>query len=44
MKIPNKREFHQITFNHLSDIDFRIFAKNVLQNHILFLLLMLLSH
>ena len=23
MKIPNKRELQQITFNHLSDIDFK---------------------
>ena len=25
MKIPNKREFQQIPFNHLSDIDFKVF-------------------
>ena len=27
MKIPNKRELPQITFNHLSDIDFKDFMK-----------------
>ena len=39
MKIPNKREFQQIAFNHSSDIDFKVFMnlyKNVLQNHIFF--------
>ena len=39
MKIPNKRELQQITFNHSSNInfqDFMIFIKNVLQNHIHF--------
>ena len=35
MKIPNKRELQQITFNHSSDIDFKDFIKNVLKNHIL---------
>ena len=25
MKIPNKREFQQTAYNHLSDIDFRGF-------------------
>ena len=33
MKVPNKREFQQIAFNHSSDInfkDFKIFTKNVL--------------
>ena len=25
MKVPNKRELQQITFNHLSDIDFQGF-------------------
>ena len=25
MKIPNKREFQQISFNHSSDIDFKDF-------------------
>ena len=47
MKIPNKKEFHQIAFNHLSDIDFKgsiNLFKNVLQNHILFKLLILLLH
>ena len=47
MKIPNKKEFHQIAFNHLSDIDFKgsiNLLRNVLQNHILFQLLMLLLH
>ena len=27
MKIPNKREFHQIASNHSSDIDFNDFMK-----------------
>ena len=27
MKIPNKRELHQIALNHLSDIDFKDFIK-----------------
>ena len=39
MKIPNKREHQDISFNHSSDIDFQDFMKNynyVLQNHILF--------
>ena len=27
MKIPNKREFQQIAWNHLSDIDFKDFTK-----------------
>ena len=44
MKIPNKKELQQIVFNHSSDIDFMIFTKNVVQNHILFQLLMLLLH
>ena len=38
MKIPNKREFQQITLIHSSDIDFKDFMKfikNVLKNHIL---------
>ena len=26
MKIPSKQELHQITFNHLSDIDFQDFV------------------
>ena len=40
MKIPNKKELQQITLNHSSDIGFKDFIKiykNVLQNHILFL-------
>ena len=46
MNVPNKQELQQIVFNHWSDIDyrtfididyrFRIFTKNVQQNHILF--------
>ena len=39
MKIPNKREFQQITLSDSSDIDFKDFMKvfkNTLQNHILF--------
>ena len=38
-KIPYKREFQQIPFNHSSDVDFKDFMnlyKNVLQNRILF--------
>ena len=45
MKIPDKRELRQVAFNHSSDIDFQDFMnllKSVLQNHILFWLLMLL--
>ena len=40
MKIPSKKELQQIAINHSSDIDFkdfRRFTKNMLQNHILFL-------
>ena len=46
MKIPNKREFQEIAFNHSSDIDFQdsFFAKSGLQNHVLFCLLILLFH
>ena len=45
MKIPNKQELQQIAFNHSSDIDFmNLYLKNVLQNYILFKLLMLLLH
>ena len=47
MKIPNKQELQQIIFNHLSHIDFKDFMnlyKNVLQNHILIQLLILLLH
>ena len=29
MKIPNKKELHQIALNHLSGIDFKDFMKNV---------------
>ena len=39
MKIPQKREIQQITFNHTSDIDFQDFTnifKNVEQNYIFF--------
>ena len=36
LKIPNKRELQQIAFNHSSDIDFKDFIKNVLQNHVFF--------
>ena len=38
LKIPNKKELHQIAINHSSDIDFKDFMnlqKIVLQNHIL---------
>ena len=40
MKIPNKRELQQIACSHSSDIDFQDFGnlyKNVLLNHIIFL-------
>ena len=40
MKIPKKPELQQIAFNHSSDTDFQDFInlyKNLLQNHILFL-------
>ena len=39
MKIPNKRELKQITFNHSSDIDFKNLMniyKNILEKQILF--------
>ena len=42
MKILNKREFQQIAFNHSSYIDTEGFInlfKNVLENHILFLVI-----
>ena len=29
MKIPNKREFQQTALNHSSDIDFKVFIKNL---------------
>ena len=35
MKITSKLEFPEIGFNHSSDIDFKEFTKNVLQDHIL---------
>ena len=47
MKIPNKRKLQQITLKHSSGIDFQDFMnlyKKVLQNHILFWLLILLFH
>ena len=40
MKILNKRELQQVALNHSSDTDFKDFikiCKNVLQNHISFL-------
>ena len=42
MKIVNKKELHQIAFNHSSDIDFQDFMnlyKRLLQNRALFYLL-----
>ena len=43
MKIPNKPELQQIDFNHSSDIESRdftkMFTKNVLDNHIIFLVI-----
>ena len=47
MKIPNKLELQQIRFNHSSDTDLQVFVtlyENVLQNHIIFWLLILLLH
>ena len=48
MKIPNKKELQQIAVNHSSDIDFKDFMilsrKSVLQNHILFWLMIQLYH
>ena len=47
MKIPNKRELQQILINHSSDINFKDFIKiykKVLQNHILFWLMIQLYH
>ena len=47
MKISNKRELQQITFNHSSDTDFKDFMnlyKNILQNHILVQLMIILLH
>ena len=43
MTIPKKREPQQIAFHHSSGIDFKEFI-NLLQNHILFQLMMLLLH
>ena len=40
-KIPIRRELQQIAFNRSPDIDFQDFIKSVLQNHILFWLLIL---
>ena len=45
MKIPNKRKFQQIALNHSSDMDIKDYTnlkKNVLQNHVLFKLMILL--
>ena len=47
MKIPNRRELAQIAYNHSSNIDSKDFMnlyKSLLQNHILFWLLILLLH
>ena len=50
MIIPNKKELQQIAFNHSSDINFQsrlyesLRIKNVLQNHIIFCLLILLLY
>ena len=48
MKVISKRKLQQIAFYHSSDIDFlnfmNLYKKNVLKNHILFWLLMLLLH
>ena len=47
MKIPNNRELQQTALNHLSYIDFKHFIKiykNVLQNHILFQVMIQLYH
>ena len=44
MKIPNKRKLQQIAFSHLSDIDLQDSIKSVLQNHVLFWLLILFLH
>ena len=48
-KIPNKRDLQQIAMNHSSDIstkDFtnNLYIENVLLNHILFWLMILLLH
>ena len=47
MKIPNKKEHQQIAINHSPGIDFKDFMKfikNILQNHILVLLMIQLYH
>ena len=44
MKISNKRELQQIAINNSSNIDFIKFIKNVVQNHILFQLMIQLYH
>ena len=36
MKIPIKRKIEQIAYNHSSDIEFKEFTANVLQNYFLF--------
>ena len=41
MNVPNKQELHQIAFSQLSYNDFKDFIKSILQNHILFRLLVL---
>ena len=47
MKIPNKRELQQIALNHSSDAECKVLRriyKNVMQNHILFWLMIQLCH
>ena len=48
MKFPNKRELQPTDLNHSSDIDFKCFMQNqqnhILQNHILFQLMIQLYH
>ena len=45
MKIPNKKELQQIEFTQILSFNaLRIFIKDVLENHILFWLLILLLH
>ena len=41
MKIPNKREFLQTVFNHISDIDFMNLYRKCIVKHIIFRLLMI---
>ena len=46
IKMPHKQEL-EVAFNHSSDIEFKDFislCKNMLRNHIVFYLLMLLLH